>query len=590
MFYNYQLLCYAKKGKFSVIWLAGNHKKLSQKQIMSVNIEVSCVEIIQTVKTSSRNKNERFSLYLSSVLMNGLCIIKNRQCELLLDQVKDWFMFQVAAKTLHEDLSVRWTISMDKRRTKRKKREIEEVSADFVAQALRELQSYPSLSPSHYPQQVEPEISLQPERTPIVPTAQTQEKAILMSLVHEDDDEIMQKLDKIFGQQEVTEEEQRLPIGEGLLVPRETDNAADLEAQGLPRRTTDKAQSMEVVRHTETPPAVAIFTDVQQLLMTEDQRSSSISLVQPPAPLLQIPEAEEHLAIQSLEESVPAPADGALAHRPEDLDVTRPRKRMKRSLPRERVMHHVPIIDRQTELTFTRQNLDVDVHKEYEDVFSSLMELLPPMEEPVKNFLPLSQDEVMRGSSDTLERFQQSLGRRSLEETSRTKMSGEGQKQMVPASELYHISEEAAVLPESAVMQEGLIPEPPREEKSLQVPITYDEPVPGAAKPDDADVRPTRDAQEEKAEDMEVQAVVDVPQFTERQEEVSDLLERLCLIVGLSDEAYSFDDLCPLSTAKSTAASVFLHLLDLDNRQSIALEQDNSTDFAPIYITPTGVL
>ncbi|XP_049955373.1 uncharacterized protein LOC126471296 [Schistocerca serialis cubense] len=490
MFYNYQLLCYAKKGKFSVIWLAGNHKKLSQKQIMSVNIEVSCMEIIQTVKTSSRDKNERFSLYLSSVLMNGLCIIKNRQCELLLDQVKDWFMFQVAAKTLHEDLSVRWTISTDKRRTKRKKREIEEVSADFVAQALRELQSYPSLSPSHYPQQVEREISLQPERTPIVPSAQTQEKAILMSLVHEDDDEIIQKLDKIFGQQEVTEEEQRsepidgrrqihslledlnlsgmssdkneefassstkkivqfedesnddfisdemcepvlascslfqkplsvqspaqyfseyfsetlfeavakgtdiLPVGESLLVPRETDTAADLEAQGLPRRTTDKAPSMEVVRHTETPPAVAIFTDVQQPLMTEDQRSSSISLVQPPAPLLQIPEAEENLAIQSLEESVPAPADGALAHRPEDLDVTRPRKRMKRSLPRERVMHHVPIIDRQTELTFTRQNLDVDVHKEYEDVFSSLMELLPPMEEPVKNFLPLSQDEV----------------------------------------------------------------------------------------------------------------------------------------------------------------------------------------------------
>ncbi|KAA3673326.1 uncharacterized protein DEA37_0007558, partial [Paragonimus westermani] len=82
MFYSVELLS-AHCGKFGIIWLAATHmrKHLSRRELNSVDIVAACNEITSCLSGPVRI---RFSLYLASQLIFGLCIIYREKTKAVL--------------------------------------------------------------------------------------------------------------------------------------------------------------------------------------------------------------------------------------------------------------------------------------------------------------------------------------------------------------------------------------------------------------------------------------------------------------------------------------------------------------------------
>ncbi|XP_066989832.1 meiotic recombination protein REC8 homolog isoform X2 [Macrobrachium rosenbergii] len=97
MFYSYDVL-HPKKGKFAVVWLVatGNLNYVKRydknfKDIMSLKVSRTCIftsskDIIKHVDQSGRGERQKFSLYLSSMLMYGTVKIYYRQVRFLLEE------------------------------------------------------------------------------------------------------------------------------------------------------------------------------------------------------------------------------------------------------------------------------------------------------------------------------------------------------------------------------------------------------------------------------------------------------------------------------------------------------------------------
>uniref|UniRef100_A0A914CKV6 Uncharacterized protein n=1 Tax=Acrobeloides nanus TaxID=290746 RepID=A0A914CKV6_9BILA len=83
MFYSYDLLLQRNKN-FAIIWRVVHQpkKNFSRKEIIPVNLEQACKELMQYIPSGMLNKSElekKFSLYLLSQLMHGIVIIYSKK-------------------------------------------------------------------------------------------------------------------------------------------------------------------------------------------------------------------------------------------------------------------------------------------------------------------------------------------------------------------------------------------------------------------------------------------------------------------------------------------------------------------------------
>ncbi|XP_071527779.1 uncharacterized protein [Panulirus ornatus] len=97
MFYSYDILN-PRKGKLAVVWLVATGRfKYSRRQdknfrdVMRVKVHNTCDEILRYVHRGGNRVNERFSLYLSSMLMYGTVKVYRRQITFLLDEALETF-------------------------------------------------------------------------------------------------------------------------------------------------------------------------------------------------------------------------------------------------------------------------------------------------------------------------------------------------------------------------------------------------------------------------------------------------------------------------------------------------------------------
>lgn len=107
MFFEIDLLCPQKKGKFATAWIAATRgiKYCSRNKVLSINITELCNEILKMVMTESLRPKQRLSLTLAAKLISGTVIIYSRQVVILYeDMVK--FLTTIRAPTVFEEPTV----------------------------------------------------------------------------------------------------------------------------------------------------------------------------------------------------------------------------------------------------------------------------------------------------------------------------------------------------------------------------------------------------------------------------------------------------------------------------------------------------
>lgn len=84
---NFQLALIKRRGRFGTIWLAAHHPgKISKSETVQINIAKKCSEIIEYIVNGKENR-PKFSLFISSHLMLGLCVLVKKQSQYLLDDL-----------------------------------------------------------------------------------------------------------------------------------------------------------------------------------------------------------------------------------------------------------------------------------------------------------------------------------------------------------------------------------------------------------------------------------------------------------------------------------------------------------------------
>nr|CAD7409392.1 unnamed protein product [Timema poppensis] len=136
MFYSYDWLCRRKNGKFSIVWLAATHiKKLTNQDVMKVP------------RDSSTGKRPRFSLYLSSQLLYGVCVIRQKQLKMFLDEISNFFI------SVH---STKWTIDLQTEKRQKKKHGEKRGEDDLLIDIQRKKQKLDiGVLPPDLPEQVQ---------------------------------------------------------------------------------------------------------------------------------------------------------------------------------------------------------------------------------------------------------------------------------------------------------------------------------------------------------------------------------------------------------------------------------------------------
>ena len=84
---NFQLALIKRRGRFGTVWLAAHHPgKVSKSETVQINIAKKCNEIIEYIVNGKENR-PKLSLFISSHLMLGLCVLIKKQSQYLLDDL-----------------------------------------------------------------------------------------------------------------------------------------------------------------------------------------------------------------------------------------------------------------------------------------------------------------------------------------------------------------------------------------------------------------------------------------------------------------------------------------------------------------------
>ncbi|XP_049952267.1 meiotic recombination protein REC8 homolog [Schistocerca serialis cubense] len=177
MFYNYDLLCQRAGGKFSLVWLAATRKSLPANDYLRINVVKTCLDIMETVKNqeprmSSKNARSRFSLYLSSMLLYGVCIVYRQQVIITIDNMMNLFHLTITCNGTHRHLEVSGDGEENgadgaKRGRKRKKQhQLQPVDEKFLAELTVPLKAPPqgiAVSPRFSPNSHPPTVAMPPD-------------------------------------------------------------------------------------------------------------------------------------------------------------------------------------------------------------------------------------------------------------------------------------------------------------------------------------------------------------------------------------------------------------------------------------------
>ncbi|XP_047003788.1 meiotic recombination protein REC8 homolog [Schistocerca americana] len=177
MFYNYDLLCKRAGGKFSLVWLAATRKSLPANDYLRINVVKTCLDIMETVKNqeprmSSKNARSRFSLYLSSMLLYGVCIVYRQQVIITIDNMMNSFHLTITCNGTHRHLEVSGDGEENdadgaKRGRKRKKQhQLQPVDEKFLAELTVPLKAPPqgiAVSPRFSPNSHPPTVAMPPD-------------------------------------------------------------------------------------------------------------------------------------------------------------------------------------------------------------------------------------------------------------------------------------------------------------------------------------------------------------------------------------------------------------------------------------------